>query len=253
MRREHGVKPRLYDECAYAVYTKPLLPGFGRANVRSAPEPRSASPGAESRRERELEQREEFGYLGTYFEHRDEEEEDIDQDGYIKGGEGRGSDSESRRRGDSHRGDGRGGGETSAWESEAERWAPGERRNSRDREHEERQDNADEAHQNARDQSTDSSTLPVISSSLDDDEERMLATPLARPTAAARTFSDSDNEAGGAERRPFLLERRRAGSQSSVSDVEALPPYRRSDSPTDLATDKNELAINNSDSLAPET
>ncbi|KAJ1020128.1 hypothetical protein NDA16_004408 [Ustilago loliicola] len=254
LRREHGVKPRLYDECAYAVYTKPLLPGFGRANVRSAPEPRSASPGAESRRERELEQREEFGYLGTYFEHRQEEEEDIDQDGYIKGGEGRGSDSESRRRGDSLRGDGRRGGETSAWESEAEQWTPGERRGSRDREDEladreqgEAQRVADGSahHQHARIQSTDSSTLPV-SSSLDDDDEGMLATPLARPAGAPRNPSDSDTEAG-AERRPFLLERRR-GSQSSVSDVEALPPYRRSASPTDTATDKNEMAINVSDS-----
>ncbi|SAM63818.1 related to RMD8-Cytosolic protein required for sporulation [Ustilago bromivora] len=247
LRREHGVKPRLYDECAYAVYTKPLLPGFGRANVRSAPEPRSASPGAESRRERELEQREEFGYLGTYFEHRQEEEEDIDQDGYIKGGEGRGSHSESRRRG---------GGETSAWESEAERWTPGERRASRqeamlvDRDRDQAQripEGSGSAH--ARTQSTDSSTLPV-SSSLDDEDQGMLATPLARPARAPRKASDSDTEADagtGGEPRSFLLERRRA-SQSSVSDVEALPPYRRSVSRTDIATDQNELAINISDS-----
>ncbi|CDW97898.1 hypothetical protein [Sporisorium scitamineum] len=249
LRREHGVKPRLYDECAYAVYTKPLLPGFGRANVRSAPEPRSASPGAESRRERELEQREEFGYIGTYFEHRQEEEQDIDQDGYIKGGEGRGSDSESRRRGDSHRGDGRGGGETSAWESETERWNPSERRGSRDRdltdrEQEEAQAVANSAHQHAHHESTDSSMHPV-SSSLEDDEG-MLATPLARPVAPSRKLSDSDTEAG-AETRPFLLERRR-GSQSSVSDVEALPPHRNSGSPVDIATDKSELAINHLDS-----
>ncbi|KAK0543424.1 Sad1-interacting factor 3, partial [Tilletia horrida] len=44
LRREHGVKPRLYDECVYVVYVKPLLPGFGRANVRSAPEPKTGSP-----------------------------------------------------------------------------------------------------------------------------------------------------------------------------------------------------------------
>ncbi len=43
LRREHGVRPRLYDECAYVQYFKPLLPGFGKANVRSAPEPRSGS------------------------------------------------------------------------------------------------------------------------------------------------------------------------------------------------------------------
>lgn len=65
LRREHGVKPRLYDECAYVVYFKPLLPGFGRANVRSAPEPRSGrSPGGESRRERMMEEQEDGGYDG---------------------------------------------------------------------------------------------------------------------------------------------------------------------------------------------
>lgn len=250
LRREHGVKPRLYDECAYAVYTKPLLPGFGRANVRSAPEPRSASPGAESRRERELEQREEFGYLGTYFEHRQEEDEDIDQDGYIKGGEGRGSDSETRRRGDSHRGDGRAEGETSAWESEAERWTSTERRSSRDRQladhdPEEVEAVANAAHQHARHQSTDSSSHP-ISSSLDDDEG-MLATPLARPVGALPEPSDKDAQSGSAATRAFLLERRR-DSQSSVSDVEALPPYRTAGSPVDMVTDKNELAINDLDS-----
>ena len=65
LRREHGVKPRLYDECAYVQYYKPLLPGFGKANVRSAPEPRGGSPGAESRIERELIEREESGYVGS--------------------------------------------------------------------------------------------------------------------------------------------------------------------------------------------
>jgi uncharacterized Rmd1/YagE family protein len=105
LRREHGVRPRLYDECAYVVYFKPLLPGFGRAEVRSAPEPRSGSPGAESRRERELEGIEESGYVGSvsdtlgsapagvltppptqYFAASKDEEED--PHGYIHGGEG---------------------------------------------------------------------------------------------------------------------------------------------------------------------
>ncbi|PWZ01646.1 DUF155-domain-containing protein [Testicularia cyperi] len=244
LRREHGVKPRLYDECAYAVYTKPLLPGFGRANVRSAPEPRSASPGAESRRERELEQREEFGYLGTYFEHRAEEDEDIDQDGYIKGGEGRGSDSEARR-GESRRGgdDGRGGGETSAWESEAERWTSTERRNSGPQADSATGNNSGATNLdsgshstsgeglglvgadgrqhdgNGSDTAVSSSNKDAISSSLDDDEG-MLATPLARPMQAHRDVSDDEAGAALGERRPFLLERRRTGSQSSMSDNE---------------------------------
>ncbi|CAO1628145.1 unnamed protein product [Sympodiomycopsis kandeliae] len=105
LRREHGVRPRLYDECAYTVYFKPLLPGFGRANIRSSPEPRSGSPGAESRRERELEEREERGYVGSYFAAaKEENEESIDPQGYIQGGEGSGGaeDGEQQRNEQSH-------------------------------------------------------------------------------------------------------------------------------------------------------
>ncbi|KAK0524668.1 Sad1-interacting factor 3 [Tilletia horrida] len=98
LRREHGVKPRLYDECVYVVYVKPLLPGFGRANVRSAPEPKTGSPGGESRREREMEAREESGYVGSYFAARKEEREEIDPQGYIEEGEGRENDSDAARR-----------------------------------------------------------------------------------------------------------------------------------------------------------
>ena len=217
LRREHGVKPRLYDECAYAVYTKPLLPGFGRANVRSAPEPRSASPGGESRRERELEAREEFGYVGTYFEHRNEEDEDIDPDGYIKGGEGRGSDSESqhRPRDSDERGDRRQGGDTSAWESEAERskrWDESDRKgNATETETEtETERTLDTGHGRA--------TSPeglVVSSPPED--EASLATPLARPTVIASPRDDGSDLDD--DRRPFLLERKRSDSQSSASDI----------------------------------
>lgn len=101
LRREHGVRPRLYDECAYTVYFKPLLPGFGRANVRSSPEPRSGSPGAESRRERELEEREERGYVGSYFAAaKEENDESIDPQGYIQGGEGSGGAEDDEQRGE---------------------------------------------------------------------------------------------------------------------------------------------------------
>lgn len=99
LRREHSVRPRLYDECAYVVYFKPLLPGFGRANIRSSPEPRGASPGSESRRERELEEREERGYVGSYFApNKDDNEEALDPEGYIQGGEGSGSGETEERR-----------------------------------------------------------------------------------------------------------------------------------------------------------
>jgi len=98
LRREHGVKPRLYDECVYVVYVKPLLPGFGRANVRSAPEPKTGSPGGESRREREMEAREESGYVGSYFAARKEEREEIDPQGYIEEGEDEGDAARRRAR-----------------------------------------------------------------------------------------------------------------------------------------------------------
>ncbi|WFD43812.1 Sad1-interacting factor 3 [Malassezia psittaci] len=86
VRREHGVRPRLYEECAYILYFKPLLPGFGRSSIRSSREPRSGSPGAESRHEREIVAHEESGYVGSYFEQHDEQA-NFDNDGYIQGGE----------------------------------------------------------------------------------------------------------------------------------------------------------------------
>ena len=87
LRREHGVRPRLYEECAYVLYFKPLLPGFGRATVRSSREPRSGSPGAESRHERAIEAHEESGYVGGYFEQPDDQTNFDPADGYIQGGE----------------------------------------------------------------------------------------------------------------------------------------------------------------------
>ncbi|KOS13797.1 hypothetical protein Malapachy_1738 [Malassezia pachydermatis] len=81
LRREHGVKPRLYEGCAYSLYFKPLLPGFGRATVRSSKEPQTGSPGAESRHEREIQRDEESGYVGGYFA--SQEDQDIDNNGYI--------------------------------------------------------------------------------------------------------------------------------------------------------------------------
>lgn len=89
LRREHWIRPRLYDGCAYAMYFKPLLPGFGRATVRSSREPQSGSPGRESRHERELRQHEDSGYVGSYFD-QPEEQQNIDDHGFIQGGEGEG-------------------------------------------------------------------------------------------------------------------------------------------------------------------
>lgn len=81
LRREHGVRPRLYEGCVYALYFKPLLPGFGRASVRSSRAPQTGSPGQESRHEREIQRDEESGYVGDYFV--PQEEQEMDTDGYI--------------------------------------------------------------------------------------------------------------------------------------------------------------------------
>ena len=87
LRREHGVRPRLYEGCAYIMYFKPLLPGFGRATVRSSREPYAGRPGTESRHEREFQQREESGYVGSYFDA--EEQHNIDARGFIQDDEQR--------------------------------------------------------------------------------------------------------------------------------------------------------------------
>ena len=81
LRREHGVRPRLYEGCVYALYFKPLLPGFGRASVRSSRAPQTGSPGQESRHEREIQRDEESGYVGDYFV--PQEEQEMDTNGYI--------------------------------------------------------------------------------------------------------------------------------------------------------------------------
>lgn len=123
LRREHGVRPRLYDECAYVVYFKPLLPGFGRAEVRSAPEPRYGSPGAESRREREIVEREESGYVGSYFvaNNKDDEGDAIDEQGYIMGGEGRGQEEDEEEQAERRRKQQESNGRGDVTETETER------------------------------------------------------------------------------------------------------------------------------------
>ncbi|BEI84340.1 hypothetical protein CcaverHIS002_0409440 [Cutaneotrichosporon cavernicola] len=66
LRREHGVGVvRVFDDCVYAVYNLPLLPGYGATNrVRSSPAVKS--PGGVSMMER-MTQAEEQGYDDEYF------------------------------------------------------------------------------------------------------------------------------------------------------------------------------------------
>ncbi|KAI0356067.1 DUF155-domain-containing protein [Trametes cingulata] len=65
LKREHNVKPRVYDEAMYVMYHLPLLPGYGPgSNIRSSGPP--ATPGREDPSSG-LSEAEEDGYQGTYF------------------------------------------------------------------------------------------------------------------------------------------------------------------------------------------
>ncbi|KAI0631136.1 DUF155-domain-containing protein [Trametes polyzona] len=65
LKREHNVKPRIYDEAMYVMYHLPLLPGYGPgSNIRSSGPP--VTPGNEDPSSN-LSEAEEDGYQGTYF------------------------------------------------------------------------------------------------------------------------------------------------------------------------------------------
>ncbi|TBU25589.1 hypothetical protein BD309DRAFT_971864 [Dichomitus squalens] len=65
LKREHNVRPRIYDEAMYVIYHLPLLPGYTTgSNIRSSAP--ASSPGAEDPSSG-LSEVEEDGYQGTYF------------------------------------------------------------------------------------------------------------------------------------------------------------------------------------------
>ncbi|KAI0690241.1 hypothetical protein C8T65DRAFT_588070 [Cerioporus squamosus] len=65
LKREHNVKPRVYDEAMYVMYHLPLLPGYGPgSNIRSSGAP--TIPGNDDPTSG-LSDAEEDGYQGTYF------------------------------------------------------------------------------------------------------------------------------------------------------------------------------------------
>ncbi|KAI0760216.1 hypothetical protein C8Q74DRAFT_1319416 [Fomes fomentarius] len=67
LKREHNVKPRIYDEGMYVMYHLPLLPGYGPgSNIRSSAPPTSTGTGNEDPSSG-LSEAEEDGYQGTYF------------------------------------------------------------------------------------------------------------------------------------------------------------------------------------------
>ncbi|KAI0366852.1 DUF155-domain-containing protein [Pilatotrama ljubarskyi] len=73
LKREHNVKPRVYDEAMYVMYHLPLLPGYGPgSNIRSSGPP--ATPGREDPSSG-LSEAEEDGYQGTYFSSSQPEDE----------------------------------------------------------------------------------------------------------------------------------------------------------------------------------
>ncbi|WVQ81210.1 hypothetical protein IAT38_003332 [Cryptococcus sp. DSM 104549] len=73
LKREHGVSVvRVYDDCVYAVYNLPLLPGYGATTkVRSSPVIKS--PGGVSLAER-MTMAEDLGYNDSYFPREDPSE-----------------------------------------------------------------------------------------------------------------------------------------------------------------------------------
>ncbi|KAH9941666.1 uncharacterized protein BXZ73DRAFT_41380 [Epithele typhae] len=65
LKREHNVKPRVFDEAMYVMYHLPLLPGYGPgSNIRSSAPP--TSPGNEDPSSG-LSEAEDEGYQGGYF------------------------------------------------------------------------------------------------------------------------------------------------------------------------------------------
>ncbi|KAI0763082.1 DUF155-domain-containing protein [Trametes elegans] len=72
LKREHNVKPRVYDEAMYVMYHLPLLPGYGPgSNIRSSAP--AVTPGNEDPSSG-LSEAEEDGYQGTYFKSEEQQE-----------------------------------------------------------------------------------------------------------------------------------------------------------------------------------
>ncbi|KAI8976699.1 DUF155-domain-containing protein [Trametes punicea] len=75
LKREHNVKPRIYDEAIYVMYHLPLLPGYGPgSNIRSSAP--AVTPGREDPSSG-LSEAEEDGYQGTYFSSTAPQEESL--------------------------------------------------------------------------------------------------------------------------------------------------------------------------------
>ncbi len=88
VRERHGAKTKLYDECLYAVYHLPLLPGIEGFRIRSSPVLKS--PGGKAVLDEEIERNERRDYHEGYFE-------DTDTYGVRDGGESPRNESDEER------------------------------------------------------------------------------------------------------------------------------------------------------------
>lgn len=80
LKDQHGARTKLYDDCLYAVYHLPLLPGTEGCRIRSSPVLKS--PGGKAVLDEEIERNEQRDYGEGFFE-----EEDAERFS-IRGGEG---------------------------------------------------------------------------------------------------------------------------------------------------------------------
>ncbi|ROT42305.1 DUF155-domain-containing protein [Sodiomyces alkalinus F11] len=67
LRKKHGAKTKLYDDCLYAVYSLPLLPGSDGFRVRSRPIPKTPGSG-KTLLDLEIERSERRDHYEGYFE-----------------------------------------------------------------------------------------------------------------------------------------------------------------------------------------
>lgn len=66
LKKKHGARTKLYDDCLYVVYHLPLLPGSGAYRIRSSPVLKS--PGGKALLDEEIERSERRDYGEGYFE-----------------------------------------------------------------------------------------------------------------------------------------------------------------------------------------
>ncbi len=72
VRSKHGARTKMYEDCLYAVYHRPILPGFNGYRVRSSPTVKG--PGGRSVLDEEIERSEQSDHHGGGYEEHEHEE-----------------------------------------------------------------------------------------------------------------------------------------------------------------------------------